>query len=310
MAFQLRRGQPIGDEAGRAFDHQLWRAIVCLRDLTTAAEHDTIHEARRHVKKARAVLSVLRASLGAEYRAADRRLRAVNRLLGRFADARAMADTLGNLVDLDPALPGHVSRALRVQLDGRAALLERQAQFDRLRHRTTRLLETQRQRVPVWHLKVRGRNDVIPVIEDAHRAARTSMRDALRRPTADTFHAWRSRVKREWYLLRLMAERRGDRLDLDQRRLGALAACLGELHNVDLLQSFVASDSALSRRETAHVLLALRRYRRNLRREAREMRHILAEGPERFGARVREAWGSPGEGTAPQTAAEPWPRVA
>jgi len=311
MAFQMRRGQPVDDEARQIFDHQLVRAIMCLRDPKTAAAHDSIHEARRHVKKARAVLRVLRASLGAEYRPADRRLRAFNRMLGELADARAMVSTLGNLVELDPTLPSHISGALRAQLVAHAAGMERQAQFDRLRYRATRLLEAERLRIPVWQLEVRGRNSVIQVIEDAHRAARAAMRDALRRPTADTFHAWRRRVKREWHLLRLIAAHCGDRLDLDQRRLEALDASLGELHNVSVLAALVARDSALSRRETAHVLVALRRYRHTLRRDAREMRHIFDEGPQHFAARVREAWGSPpADATAAAPAGEPWPRVA
>lgn len=311
MAFQLRRGQPVGDEALRIFDQQLSRAVMCLRDPKTAAEHDSIHDAHRHVKKARAVLRVLRASLGAEYRPADRRLRAANRMLGELADARAMVGTLGNLVDLDPALPARISEALRARLVARAAGLERKAQFDRLRHRTTRLLEAERLRIPAWELEVRGRHEAIDVIEDAHRAARAAMRDALRRPTATTFHAWRRRVKREWHVLRLFAEHCGGRLDLDERRLVALDASLGELHNVSLLEALVSSDSALTRRETAHVLLALRRYRRDLRHEAREMRHIFDESPRRFSARLREAWGSPpADGAAPGPTSEPWPHVA
>lgn len=302
MAFQLRRGQPVGDEARHVFDHQLRRAVTCLRDPKTAAEHDSFHDAHRHVKKARAALRVLRGPLGAEYRSADRRLRAANRMLGELADARAMIGTLVNLVDLEPALPARVSEALRARLVARAASLERKAQFDRLRRRAVRLLEAERLRIPGWEVEGSGRTEVSDVIEDAHRAARAAMRDALRRPSAETFHAWRRRVKREWHLLRLVAEHCGGRLDLDRRRLGALDASLGELHNVSVLAALVARDSGLTRRETAHVLLALRRYRRTLRRDAREMRHIFDEGPQQFSARVREAWGSRPAGA---TALEP-----
>lgn len=311
MAFQLRRGHPVGDEARQVFDHQLLRAVICLRDPKTAAELDSIHDAHRHVKKARAVLRVLRTPLGAGYRSADRRLRAANRMLGELADARAMTGTLGNLADLDPTLPARTGEALRARLVARAASLEQKAQFDRLRHRAIRLLEANRLRIPVWEVAVRGRNEVSDVIEDAHRAARAAMRDALRRPSAETFHAWRRRVKRERHLLRLVAEHCGGRLDLDERRLQALDSGLGELHNVSLLEALVANDSGLTRRETAHVLLALRRYRRNLRRDAREMRHIFDEGPQHFSARVRQAWQSrPADGTAPEATGEPWPRVA
>lgn len=311
MAFQLRRGHPIGDEARQIFDHQLLRAVTCLRDPKTAAEHDPIHDAHRHVKKARAVLRLLRTPLGAEYRSADRRLRTVNHMLGELADAHAMTGTLGNLVDLDPTLPARTSEALQAELVARAAGLERKAQFDRLRHRAIRLLEAERLRIPAWEVEVRGRKEVSDVIEDAHRAARAAMRAALRRPSAETFHAWRRRVKREWHVLQLVAEHCGGGMDHDERRLQALDAGLGELHNVSLLEALVANDSGLTRRETAHVLLALRRYRHNLRRDAREMRHIFDESPRHFSARVREAWESLAAGvTAPEPAGEPWPRVA
>ena len=312
MAFQLRRGHPVGDEARQIFDHQLLRAVMCLRDSKAAAEHDSIHEAHRHLKKARAVLCMLRTPLGAAYCSADRRLRAANRMLGDLADARAMTGTLGNLVDLDPALPARTGEALRDQLVARAAGLEQKAQFNRLRHRAIRLLEAERLRIPGWEVEVRGHSEVIDVIEDAHRDARAAMRNALRRPNTDTFHAWRRRVKREWLLLRLVAEHCGGRLDQDERRLQALDASLGELHNVSLLEALVARDSGLTRRDTAHVLLALRRYRRTLRRDAREMRHIFDEGSQRFSGRVREAWGSlPVDTTAAAgPTGKPWPRVA
>ena len=311
MPFRLKPGRPLGREVRRVFERQLDGAIANLQAAEGPSGLDAFHEARKHVKKARAALRFVRGTLGDEFGPAKRRLGLVNRALGTVADARAVVGTLDRLQGFDDRrLPASAIAALRTWSLARAAHLGQRAEFDRVRDRTIRSLQAERRQADRWKLKARGRSAVIREIEATHRSARAVMNDLLARPTARGFHAWRRRVKTELHMLRLVAGPCGDRLADDARRLAALDGCLGELHNVCVLQDLIAAESPLSRRETADSLRALRSYRRDLRRKALTMGRIYHEQPRVLASRVRQLWGSPGAGAGPGVGTGSWPRVA
>jgi CHAD domain-containing protein len=294
MPFRFRQGERIADEVRREFDHQLEKAIADLSNPSRPAGRDGNHAARRHVKKARALIRLVRPALGDEFDDADHRLRIVNRMLGPVADACAVIETLDHLQGLDYTRlrPAGVA-ALRNHLAERASSMNRQAGFELVRERAARLLSEERQQIGQWRLTSCGKSLVIAQTAAAHRAARHAMKKALARPTSAALHRWRRRVKTEWYMVRLIGERCGDRLDGEARRLEALDGCLGELHNIIVLQDLLVDDSPLGRRETADCLRALRSYRRDQIRRARTMGRIHHERPRPFGQRLRELWGLP-----------------
>lgn len=56
MSFHVKPGAPLSREVRRLMDRQVTAAIACLETANPAPSEDDIHEARTHVKKARAVL--------------------------------------------------------------------------------------------------------------------------------------------------------------------------------------------------------------------------------------------------------------
>ena len=125
---------------------------------------------------------------------------------------------------------------MRVALVERAARIDRKAELDRALGKAARLLRTERDRIGAWRLKARGFRAVAPGIEKSFRRAKQAMTRVQMRPTGERYHAWRQRVKHLWLQVRLLEGRCHNRLSADERRPEALDGCLGELHNLTLLQ--------------------------------------------------------------------------
>ena len=98
-------------------------------------------------------------------------------------------------------------------------------------------------------------------------------------------------MKDLWFQLRLVQARCGNKLLADQRRFEALDGCLGEYHNVLLLEEILVHGALASRRQTARSLRLLRRYQSALRRRSLKMgRRVFREKPRHFFRRVKRMW--------------------
>lgn len=309
MAFRLKPGAALPREVRRLFDRQIAAAIACLAAPAPSPGRDALHQARRHVKKARAVLRLVRGALGDRYVTANNGLRVASRMLAEVADAGAVVATLDHLRQrADLHLPPASADEVRRELLARANWVRREAEFSRLRDRAIHLLEVERARQSAFKLESRGRAAVVPELRTAHRAARRARKAAFHSPSAERFHAWRRRAKAEWYLLRLVRDVCGRRLVDEQNQLEALDGCLGELHNVNLLLVAVRHHSPVSRRETARVVRALRACRRHLESKARLLSGVYDERPTAFAQRVKALWGVK-PAAAPERSGA-WPRAA
>jgi hypothetical protein len=134
---------------------------------------------------------------------------------------------------------------------------------------------------------------------------------ALAHPTVDHYHAWRRRVKDHWFQTRLLDGRCGGELVAIERGLEALDGCLGEYHNCALLQHALITEALLPREDTARTLRVVRRYERELRRQAEHLgAQMYSETPRAFVARVKRLWRSAKDAplSAPMRAS--WPRAA
>ena len=293
MAFYLRRGRPIGGEVRRLLDGQVEGAIASLLRGDGLVRSDSLRAARKHLKKARALLLLIDPHRGSDVTEAGRQFRHASRLLVGVADAVADLDTLDRLRAFDRSLPTVTLRTVHAWLEKQAATLDRHARFMRCRARAARLLAAQRVRIERWDFRTMDAEAIIDAIRRAHRTARRRRQRALAGLRSDDFHRWRRDVKNEWYLLRLVAERCGGRLVEMEGQLEALDGCLGRLHNVDVLFAHLMQNSPLSRSGTARLLRSLRSYRRFLEKSTRLLDGVLETRPAIVAARVARAWGSP-----------------
>lgn len=287
MAFRLRAGEPIGRELKRVYEGQLDAAIEHLR----AGQDCEMHAVRKHVKKARALLFAARAAQ-ADYRDADAELKIANRSLGVLSDAHRIIEVIPHLKGFDRArLSGAALERMRLALTARAATFDAIADRDGTRARAARLLLSARKRAATWDLDVIDRGTLAGAIREAHHLAREVRWNVRRRPTVEGYHRWRRHVKREWYLFRVIADHTGDRLRDDRHRLAALDACLGELHDLNVLGAVIGAEAILSRHESAGALVALRAFGRDLRRRTVLLAVVLNDRPADVGRRVDMLWG-------------------
>jgi CHAD domain-containing protein len=293
MAYQLISGRPFSQEVRRLLDQETMAATAGLTQASSVDDVRRVQDARKHIKKARALLQMIRTPLGSRYFEADDELRTANRALGPIADAHRVLETLAaTRRDRILHLPVTTFSALRVRLESRAAVIEQRASVDDVRARIVRLLASLRREVPTADLLSLDRAAIVAEIRGAHAASRKARRCAINRPSVDTFHRWRRRVKREWYLFRLVSALTGDRLRDERHQLAALDACLGELHDIDALIRAVAANSPFSRTEISRVIRTLRAHAHDLRHRASRLSAALDERPQQLAHRVRDLWGS------------------
>ena len=292
MPFVLKPSRPIAGEICRNADKQLALAIRNLQKTGDRGSDDAVHNARRHVKKVRAVLRLVQPVLGDAYVDANARMRTASRMLAPIADGEAVVDTIARLRKrYGLRLTQRTLESIRKALLQRSARIDRKAALDRVLPQVAAVLREERRRLSRWTLHAHGFRAIEPGLEKSLRRARKAMKRVATRPTADRYHLWRRRVKDLWFQVRLIEARCGRKLTNDERRLEALDGCLGEYHNVVLLEQILIGEALVSRRETVRCLQLLRRYQSTLRHRATAIgQRAFAEKPRHAVRRVRRLW--------------------
>lgn len=291
MGFRLKSGQAVSSEIRRIVLQQLDRATSELTAIGDPESDEAIHDARRRVKKIRAIIRLVRPVLDKAHRA-DPQLRRVSKLLAPVADGQGVIDTLNQVVKrYRRELPPKTATAIRTDLIDRSRTIDTQASKEGVLEKAQMTLRAERRRVKRWRLSADGFRALAPGLKDSVRRARVAMMTAWLHPTAQHHHTWRRHVKNHWLHVRLLGARCGYRLHPYQRQLEALDGILGEYHNLVLLHEVLHSDSTLEHQEIGRCLRIVQRYQAELRRQAQLLGiRIYSEKPRRFVRRVRDLW--------------------
>ena len=292
MAFRLKQGASISNEVRRIVLKQLEAAISELHSVGDPQSDDAVHDARRRVKKIRAIIRLVRPVLDKEYRTVDRDLSTVSRLLAPVADGRGIVETLKEIEHRYPAsLPKRALAAARAGVLRNGARADRDAHARGILKIAAGTLRSERGRVKRWHIRGEGFGAIAPGLEESYRRARRMMLVTWSKPKPAHFHAWRRYVKDHWFHIRLLEGHCANHLVAYERRIEALDGILGEYHNVILLRDLLVTDGSLPRDESARCLRVVSRYQRVLCRHAEILgARIYTERPRRFVRRVQHLW--------------------
>ena len=308
MTNRIQPRRPLGQEVRRLFEQRIADAVSCIGHRRDPAPR--VNDARKHVKKARAILQLARQTIGGDYDGADDALRIVNRALGPLADAYRIGQTFDSVcVSPDVHLSPASRAAIRLRLAAHGSAVIERAAGEAVRTRAIRLLDATRRQARDWDLAALDRTGIVKEIKQMHAESRRARRAARRRPCTDTHHAWRRRVKREAYALRVIGDMVGDRLKSERHQLARLDTCLGDLHDVRVLIDTIASDSPLSRDDTAKVLRQWRTVAMDLRHRGDVIASVLDESPGDLARRIDALWGLSVR-PAPEEPEQPWLRRA
>ena len=295
MAFRLNRRRSITTELEKLVHSEFQTAIKELDQPKPGA--DAIHEARKSLKKIRAVLRLLRNPLGHDYGPANRRLRDVAHRLASLRDVDATSETLRALHHRYPTVitPG-VTRAVAHGLRPRKR--QARAKAGPVVRRATGMLRRSRHSTPRRIRRVQGFSAVRAGVKRGYRRARGSMDEVSLNSDFTQFHAWRRGVKDHWYHVRLF-EGLHPTPRSRARTLKRLETWLGDDHNLGMLRATIldAPDRFGNARTTALVLGCITKYQASLRRDALKLGHrLFAEKPGRFERTVDDWWNSSSNG--------------
>src|SRR5947209_12932093 len=133
MAYHLVRGESVPENIKRIAHEQIDAAVEQLRGKGEANRDEAIHEARKNVKKARAVLRLVRPELGGAYPQQNDRLREVGQKLSELRDAGALIGAFDAVRDhYRKRLSRPTVTAIRRSLSARKIQAEQEHDLDRL----------------------------------------------------------------------------------------------------------------------------------------------------------------------------------
>lgn len=252
---------------------------------------EAVHEARKDLKRARAVVRLLRDQLGDEtYRRENALYRDTGRSLSGARDAKVLVDTLDSLIARFAAeLPEGAFAALRAQLAA-----ESEAEHARLRRDGDAIasalprLGVGRDRIATWPLaEGADRAALAPGLERIYRRGRRAARAARKDPSDETLHELRKRAKDLWHAAQIARPAAPAELKRLGRRAHRLSDAAGEDHDLAVLRTAAEARGAALRPGELPLLRALieRRQKRLRRRALARARRLYRAKPRRL-ARV------------------------
>jgi CHAD domain-containing protein len=268
--FRLAPGESAREGIDRIAHGQLELAI----GLIDGREGDgpkAIHEARKALKRLRAVLRLCRGYLGKErFGQENTILRDAGRSLSGARDAQVLIETLDALrAPLAGELPDDVWSRFRQALCADASAREHTDGSERTN--VVSALEGVKARVGLWQLPEEGGPEALaPGLERIYSSARRARRDAEHHTTPENLHELRKRTKDVWHSAQLLAPLRPKRIAKLRRRAHRLADVLGKDHDLAvLLERAAAAPEAFGSGEFELLRDLIERRRRVLESDAR-----------------------------------------
>lgn len=290
MAFRLKLDEPLGKGIRRIAAEQIEKA----RAQITAGQDPTreIHEARKAIKRIRALLKLARAGLGAEtFRTENARFRAIGAAMAPARDESVVRATLLRLsAAADPAgaaalgrlastlgdRPGDDPAAAGATRDDVAGLLDRA------------LRQVRRLKIAPESFETLERGLV-----RNYRRGRDALDVAYAEGSDEDFHAWRKCVQVHWRHMALLSRAAPKLFEAHIAAARDLSQALGDDHDLAILKVRIAAlpEGALSDADRDVIGRMIAARQQTLRQSARlsgEM--IFAERPRAHGRRIAAVW--------------------
>jgi CHAD domain-containing protein len=302
-AFRLDPGAPVPDEVRRVARGRIEHALDELRGKSDSTREEAVHEARKDMKKLRALLRLVRGELGERvYSAENACFRDIARELAGVRDADVMLATLTDLERRFGELPG-AGRKLRPALVAHRFRASAGSLNPASKTAAEGLAEAV-ERVRDWPLDTDGFEGFENGLGRVYRQGRRAFRDARKQPSAEHMHEWRKRVKDLWYHLLLLQDSWKPVLSALADEAHELSDRLGDEHDLTVLREWAHRHTAELNGDDPvlrgfDVLLQSRRT--ELQEDAFEYgARLYADKPSVFVARLEDWWDAARSSPSPQ----------
>jgi CHAD domain-containing protein len=290
VGFRFRRGESVPRAIRRIAGEQLRYAASQLRDSVPASRDTAVHEARKSIKKARAVVRLMAGELGPVAEAENELLRNLALKVSPLRDAAVLVQTFDSL-------EGHFPETVCLELLERirTALLKNRSRAARTSAAARSpatiafALERATQRARAWPLRNDGFDAIAPGLRRALRRGRKALREVLVEPSPARYHEFRKRVKDHWYHVRLLEDAWTQETKLYEKDLKALETVLGDDHNLVVLSERLASLGTAE--EVVGLQEAIAARQKKLREEAVDLgKRLYGPKPGVFVRQAEELW--------------------
>jgi CHAD domain-containing protein len=193
-AYRLEAKESLPEDVTRVAHGRIDHALDELRGKTDSTAEEAVHEARKDLKKLRALLRLVRGELGESSFARENAcFRDAGRELAAARDSDVMLDTLKAL-DIPAGMGWELRKAIQADRardgdDGRRAAVGG----------VVSMLGEARGRVDDWPLERDSFGALKDGLEQSYRRGRRRFKEVRANPSMEGLHEWRKRVKDLWY---------------------------------------------------------------------------------------------------------------
>lgn len=294
MAYRLKHRESVPEDVKRIAREEIRPAVQYLRGKGGIGRDEAIHEARKSIKKLRALLRLVRPGLGEFYESESARLRDAGRKLSQLRDLGALITTFDKLKKEREKTLGKVSlTAIRRVLVLHKKRVEAEMGIQELMHGLAASLGSTLRSVPHWPLEADGFAALEPGLKKTFRSGKKAFRGLNKHASREKFHEWRKRVKDHWYHVRLMENLWTDVMKGYEQSLKELEDALGDDLNLAILRDHILSASGLQGEGHAvdRVVKAIDESRKELRKRALAIGiRVYAQKPRQLTGQMAQLW--------------------
>jgi CHAD domain-containing protein len=297
-AFRLKEGEPVPDGIRRIAYGRIDDALDELNGKTDSGPEESVHEARKDMKKLRALLRLVRDEIGEKtFRRESDAFRDAARELAGLRDADVMLATLGDLEKRHPEeFPAGAAGGLRQALEAHRLRTAAGARGP-ASEAAIEMLKQARKRVSDWQLEHDGFDALEDGLRRTYRRGRRDWRTAHKEPSSEHLHEWRKRVKDLWYHTSLLQETWKPVMKALADEAHELSDRLGDDHDLAVLLAWAGEHA-----DGAELEAAVARRREELQADAFSYgARLYADKPGVFAERMERWW----EASARAARAEP-----
>ena len=281
-AYPLNEDEPLPQGIRAVARGRIDHAIDELRGKTDSTPEEAVHEARKDMKKLRALLRLARGELGKEtFSSENACFRDAARELAGTRDSDVMLETLGAL-ELPPGVGFDLRKAIETERRRNGAGERAGAARD-----AVGILKEARKRVDDWPLERDSFEALAGGLERAYSRGRRAFRAAAAEPSVEALHEWRKRVKDLWYHHTLLRALWPPVMTAAGDEAHELSDRLGDDHDLAVLASWVSANA----KAAPELFEAVERRRAKLQAEAFALgARVYAEKPRAFVGRLGRLW--------------------
>ncbi len=297
MRYHFTCAETIAAGVHRIAGERIRSAVVAL-GAVAAGQHrrSGVHQARKDIKKLRALLHLVREPLGRIYKRENDALRTIAHRLSPVRDVQVAEQTLEKLqTDARVGIADALADELRRGLAGLRHNTMTELDLSERAHRAGDELTSLARRAANWELPADHHFAALaPGLKRTYKRGHSALGKLDHSDDPTLVHEWRKRAKMLWYHLRLLREAWHPVFGAMVKDLGRLSDLLGDHHDCAVLAQTVADPAAGllgSQQGREAIDRALGERMDRLLESAKPLgERLWCEKPKSFVRRVDRAW--------------------